>query len=402
MDFATWLTPLAALSALLGGIGIGVVAAGAVAVRRFAAETPLPAGRRPAVTVLKPVCGSEPRLEAALASILAQDYPAFQVVFGVQAPDDPALPVVRRLQARFPHVDTAVVIDPALHGSNRKVSNLVNMMPHARHDVLASSDSDLHVAPDYLERLVAALEAPSVGLVTTVCLGLPTAPGMAARLGATGISHCFTPGALLSRALGREDCLGTTMGLRRDTLQRVGGWHALVDHLADDNVLSQRVRALGLRTSLAPTVPRTGVPEASLRQLWEHELRWARTIGALEPLLFTTSALQYPLFWTLLACALTGGAGWTVGLFAAAWLGRAAAARSINGALHRGPGPEPGVPYWLLPLRDALSVGELAASYMGVRVVWRGHAMRADDGRSGRPDPAATALSAAVPATRGR
>ena len=89
-----------------------------------------------------------------------------------------------------------------VHGSNRKISNLINMMRHARHDVLVSSDSDLHVAPDYLERLVAALEPPGVGLVTTVCHGLPTVPGLAARLGATGISHCFTPGALLSRALG--------------------------------------------------------------------------------------------------------------------------------------------------------------------------------------------------------
>ena len=400
MNPTALLDVLAGLSAVLACIGIGVVAAGAVAVRRFAAQAPHPASHRPAITVLKPLCGYEPLLEEALASVCTQDYPVFQVVFGVQDPADPALKVVHRLRKRFPHVDIHVVVDPTLHGSNRKISNLINMMPYARYDALVSSDSDLHVAPDYLERIAAALDMPGTGLVTTVCLGAATAPGLAARLGATGISHCFTPGALLSRLLGREDCLGTTMALRRHTLLRVGGWHGLADHLADDNVLSQRVRELGLRTALARTVPRTGVPDASLRRLWQHELRWARTIRALTPLLFFTSALQYPLFWAMLACLLTAGAGWAVGLFAAAWVIRTAAARSTDAALRGSAGPEPGAPHWLLPLRDALSIGELAASYMGGGVVWRGHAMHVNHRRPEPAGPAATvaALKAAAPA----
>ena len=227
---------------------------------------------------------------------------------------------------------------------------------------------------------------------------------MAARLGATGISHCFVPGALLSRALGRDDCLGTTMALRRDTLLRVGGWHSLADHVADDNLLSQRVRDLGLRTGLAHTVPRTGVPETSLRKLWQHELRWARTIRVLTPLLFATSALQYPLFWALLACALTGGAGWAVGLFAAVWAVRVAGAHLVDAALRRGAGSEPGAPHLLLPLRDILSIGQLAASYTGVRVVWRGHAMRADSGQPTLLDsgPTAEVLETAEAAPQAR
>ncbi len=376
LDLIGWLT------ALLAACGLVAVAAGAVAVQRFAALAPCPTQRRPAVTVMKPLCGDEPLLEAALASICSQDYPEFQVVFGVQDANDPALLAVQRVRQLFPACDIAVAINTSLHGSNRKISNLINMMPLARHDILVFSDSDLHVPPDYLNRIIASLETPGVGLVTTLCVGLPTTAGPAAQLGATGISHSFLPGALLSRALGREDCLGTTMALRRDILARIGGLEALVRHLADDNVLAQRVRQLGLRVGLAGTVPMTAVPEGSLRALWQHEMRWARTIRALEPALFITSVLQFPLFWAASACVLTAGSTWSVGLFAAAWAIRAVAARRVNRLLLQGWRPAITVPVWLLPLRDAMSVSQVVASYLGARVVWRGHVMHADDGRN--------------------
>ena len=128
------------------------------------------------VTVLKPLHGDEPLLEEALTSVCRQVYPALQVVFGVQDAADTALPVVRRLQARFPDCDIAVVVDPRGHGPNRKVANLINMLPAAKHDVLVIADADMHVAPDWLHRLVAALEEPGVGLVTTVYTGVPVGP----------------------------------------------------------------------------------------------------------------------------------------------------------------------------------------------------------------------------------
>ena len=109
--------------------------------------------------MLKPLHGDEPLLEEALASVCRQNYPALQVVFGVQDAADTALPVVRRLQARFPGCDIAVVVEPDGHGANRKVGNLINMLPAAKHDVLVIADSDVHVAPDWLRRLVAALES---------------------------------------------------------------------------------------------------------------------------------------------------------------------------------------------------------------------------------------------------
>jgi len=372
---------LAGTAALLAACGLVAVMAGAIAVHRFSVRTPTHAHDRPAVTVLRPLCGDEPLLEAALASICDQAYPSFQIVFGVQDVNDPALLAVQRVQERFPACDIAVVIGAASHGPNRKISNLINMMAVVRHDVLVFSDSDLHVATDYLERIVAALETPGAGLVTTVCLGLPTTDGPAARLGATVISHSFLPGALLSRALGRQDCLGTTMALRRSTLARIGGLTSLVRHLADDNVLGRRIHRLGLNVELAGTVPLTAVPEGSLRALWQHELRWARTIRALEPVLFALSVLQFPLFWAAVAFMLSGGSPWSAALFTTAWALRAAAARWTDRALLQHRWPAGAAPVWLLPLRDVMSVSQVAASYLGTRVVWRGQVMRADDGR---------------------
>ena len=173
------------------------------------------------------------------------------------------------------------------------------MMPAARHDVLVIADSDVHVRPDYLDRLVARFGAARGWFGDDVVCGPAVAPGYACRAGwvpcrsPTG----FLPGALLSRAIGRQDCLGATMCLRRKDLERIGGFHALVDHLADDNVLGRRIAGLGLRVVLAQTVPLTTVPETGFPALFQHELRWARTIRALEPVGFAASIVQYPLAW---------------------------------------------------------------------------------------------------------
>lgn len=382
-------------------IGVAQAIAGWIVVRRFTAR--VGAAQRPAitpVTILKPLHGDEPLLEQALATVCAQDYPAWQVVFGVQDPTDTALRVVHRLQVGHPDCDIAVVVDPTPHGPNRKVANLINMLPSAKHDVLVIADSDVHAAPDWLQRLVAALHSPGVGLVTTVYTGLPAPPPHppllrgrgdevagptlplprsgwgwgCSLLGALQINHYFLPGALLARALGRQDCLGATMMLRRDTLDRIGGLHALVNHLADDNVLGRLVQRLGLAVALADTIPATTIPETTLSALWRHELRWARTIRALVPLQFAASVLQYPIAWAALAVLLAGAAHLSLAWFALAWALRALAARETDKALalaNRSP-------LWLLPLRELISVAVMAMSYAGRRVEWRGHTLEAE------------------------
>ena len=369
---------IAILSAILSCVGIAQTLAGWLAVRRFAARRPAMPAAQPRITILKPLHGNEPLLEQALASLCRQDYPAFQVVFGVQNPADPAIAVVERLRAAFPACDIALVADPTEHGPNRKIGNLINMLPAAKHDVLAIADSDLHVRPDYLADLAATLATPGCGLATVLYTGLPAQICLPAILGAMQITHAFLPGALLARAMGRQDCLGATMCLQRDTLVRIGGLPALVDHLADDNVLGQRVRSLGLDVLLASTVVATTVPEDTFAALLRHELRWARTIRALVPGAFALSVLQYPLFWAGIAVAASSGAVWAIGLFVLAWLVRAFAATWIDHAmaekLETLAFP---VKVGLLPLRELLSVGVMLASHAGKRVDWRGHTMHA-------------------------
>jgi ceramide glucosyltransferase len=301
----------------------------------------------------------------------------------VQNPADPALAVVERLRARFPGRDITVVVDATPHGSNHKIANLINMLPAAKHEVLVIADSDVHCAPDYLERIVAALDTPGTGLVTTLYAGLAATPSLAARLGATWINHSFLPGALVARGLGRQDCLGATMALRRETLEAIGGLPALADHLADDFVLGALVRQQRLAVRLADTVPATTVPEATLAALFRHELRWARTIRTLVPVQFVLSALQYPLFWAALAVPLAGGALWALGLFLVAWAIRAAAARGIDLALGLAKsGLATPAPIWLLPLRDLMSVFVILASHGSDRVEWRGQVLHAASHRA--------------------
>jgi ceramide glucosyltransferase len=327
----------------------------------------------PPVTILKPLHGDEPLLEEALASFCGQDYPEFQIVFGLQDPADPALDVLARLRRRFPALDMAVVVDPTPHGTNRKVANLINMAPQIRHDVLVIADSDIHAAPGYLTQLVASLMAPGVGLATTLYAGLPSGRTLTGRLGAEQINHAFLPGALMARALGRQDCLGATMALRRQTLDSVGGLHALSNHLADDAVLGRLVKARGLSIALAGTVPATTVAEAHLPELFEHELRWARTIQSLEAVGFAMSSVQYPLFWSALAVGLSGGAGWAWLAFVLAWLVRGAAGYGIDRAL----GLAPSAGLWCLPFRDLMSIAVMLASYRTDQVAWRGQILRA-------------------------
>ena len=366
----------AMLPALLALLGIVQALVGLAAVVRFR-RPGAPKVREaslPPVSVLKPLHGDEPGLEAALRSFCRQRYPAFQLVFGVQDAADPALPVLRRILAGFPSLDSALVIDPTPHGINPKVANLVNMLPQARHDILIVADSDMRVREDYLARVVAALQVEGVGLVTTLYSGLPTVRGLVARLGATRITHGFLPAVLLARGLGRQDCLGGTMALRRSVLDEIGGFAAFVGYLADDAALGREIIRLGLKVELARTVPRTSIAETRLAALIAHELRWDRTMRSLAPLGFALSAIQHPIAWALLAILLSGAAVWAWLLLALAWAARALVAVAIDRALGR---PEPN-PFWLLPLRDALSLGLQVASFLGDRVDWQGQTLRVD------------------------
>jgi ceramide glucosyltransferase len=375
------LTLIADATALFAGAGLLQAGAAVHALKRFNRQPRAQLEVRPPVSILKPLKGDEPLLEAALASFCTQSYPAFQLVFGVQDRNDPAIAVVDRLRLLFPQLDIAMVIDETGHGGNGKIANLINMWPAAKHDIIVLADSDVHVTPHFLERIVAALAAPDVGAVTALYAGFASGGSIAGRFGAAQINHVFLPGVLIGRMLGRQDCLGAALALRRSTLIRIGGLPALLPHLADDAALGHLVRRLGLRIALAPSLVVTTVSEETLPALFRHELRWARTIRALEPLTYATSLLQYPVFWALATIVASGFRVWALGFAVAVWAVRAMEARAMARQLERG-----GFSGWLLPLRECLSIVVLLASYLGNRVVWRGSSMAAvTSGRERRP-----------------
>ncbi len=375
---AAWGTAAIAVAGI-AQVVLGTAATRAFLPRRRAASA---GAALPHVTVLKPLHGVEPMLAGALESFFRQDYPAFQLVFGVQHANDPAIAVVERLCRAYPAVDAILVVNPRPHGTNRKIANLINMFPAARHDVLVVSDSDMHVAPDYLRQVTTVLAQQGVGLVTTIYTGLPASRALTRQLGAAYITQIFASGALLARYLGRQDCLGATMALSRATLARTGGFAGLLPFVADDGVLGRRVRALGLQIRLAPTVPATTVSEAGLGALFRHELRWARTIRAMAPVGFVLSAVQYPVFWSALALALSGGQLWAVALLCAACLVRALSGRMIETALGA-----TRTTLALAPVRDLLSIIVMAAAFFDDEVAWRGQVLSTAPDRAFRAPP---------------
>jgi ceramide glucosyltransferase len=347
------------------------------AVRRFAARAQPPAPMAPPVSILKPLCGEDAGLYDNLESFCRQEYPQWQVVFGVQDPGDPAIPVVRRLIAAYPEADLVLVVEPSRRDGNLKVANLQNMLPMARHDVIVIADSDMHVRPDYLAEVTAPLADSATGLVTCLYRGV-SAGGLWSQLACLNINHGFLPQALVAAALGeRNGCFGATIALRRDTLDAVGGLAVIAESLADDHALGAAVRRLGRHVVLSPHVVDNVVAEPSLAALFRHELRWSRTIRAIAPAGFAGSILTQPIALALLALALAAAPRPAVAVLALALVCRAVMVRMVDRALRL-----PATPLWLMPLRDLLSFAVFIATFLSRTVAWRDRTFRI--GRDGQ------------------
>jgi len=368
------------IHSLLGALGFVAlaVAAGYAAMALFAVvvwqskEGVKGTGRLPPVTVLKPLCGAEPGLYENLRSFCEQDYPEFQIVFGVRDRDDPALAVVARLLAEFPSLPIDVVVDPRQHGSNRKVSSLINMLGRARHDVFVMADSDAYVGPDYLKIVTAPLLDRKVGLVTCIYHGEPT-PRIWSRLGAMYVNEWYMPSVLMARLFGHQGFTsGQTICIRRETLQGIGGLRAIVDHLADDYQIGELVRRLGLRIVLSPYVLRAEHHEPTLDLLVSHEVRWMRTLRVLRPRSFCLIFFGFSLPLAvagLLLCA-SGSMHLTV-----AWtlFQVTVFARLALHLAHRLRGERPLLAdLWLVPARDLLLCWVWLRCFFTSRITWRG------------------------------
>jgi ceramide glucosyltransferase len=348
-----------------------------MATRRFAGQAsprlPLPVP----VSVLKPLCGEDQGLEENLRSFCRQDHPRMQVVFGVQDPGDPAIAVVRRIIADAPGADLVLVVDGSGRGGNRKVANLQNMLPAARHPVIVMADSDMRVRPDYLAEVTAPLADPATGLVTCLYRGV-AADGLWSRLAALYVNHGFLPQAVVAAAFGeRNGCFGATIALRRTTLDAIGGFAAVADALADDHALGAAVRRLGLRVVLSPYIVDNIMAEPSLAALFRHELRWVRTIRMISPAGFIGSVVTQPVILALAALAL--GMPWLAGL---AMLGGALACRVVMVRMIDHALRLPVTPLWLVLPRDLLSFVVFAASFFTRKVAWRDRTFRI--GRNGQ------------------
>jgi ceramide glucosyltransferase len=329
----------------------------------------------PPVSVLKPLHGAESKLYENLRSFCLQTHPDYQLIFGMREPEDPAIAVVQRLRTEFPLLAITVVVDPRMHGTNPKVSNLMNMLVHVRHDWLVLADSDIRVPTDYLARVTLPLADPGVGIVTCLYRGIAQ-DGLWSKLGRLFIDDWFAPSVRLTHAFGSTRfAFGSTIALRRETLQSIGGFEALRDTLADDFRLGELTRQAHKRTVLSDLVVGTQVSETRLSALWTHELRWLRTIRAISPLGFAMSFVCFTSPMLLLGLALAPSAS-TAGI---ALLG-ACARVLLNIAQRRSsPADSPWYEILLIPLRDGLSLLEWAVALTGWRVRWRGQVLHARD-----------------------
>ena len=380
VEVAGWLSVLFSIGAVLGCAYALLAAWIAGQCGRTAI---LPAASYPAVTILKPLYGAEPHLYSSLAGFCVQDYPSpVQIVFGVADPADPAIATVRALIAAYPEADLKLVICSRQHGANRKVSNLINMYAEARHEVLVISDSDIVVDRDYLRTIAASLGQPGVGIVTLLYGGIPAA-GLWSEFAAAAIDYHFLPNVLVGLKLGlAKPCFGSTIAIHRSTLAAVGGLETVADYLADDYALGALVRIAGLTVAIPSATVMHVCTERSLRELLVHELRWARTLRAIDPPGYAGLAITHALPLAILGAVL-GGMTWaSVALIAAALACRYILQLMIDLILHRQRRLS-----WRGPMRDALSFAIYVASFFGNAVQWHGHRYHMQSAtRIGEPD----------------
>lgn len=327
--------------------------------------------RLPPITVLKPLCGAEPSLYEHLRSFCQQDHPEFQIVFGVRDPADPALAIVARLAAEFPLLPIDVAVNPQQHGSNCKISNLVNMLARARHDVLVVADSDTFVGAHYLTTITAPLVDHNVGLASCIYRAVPT-ESVLSRLSAMYVNEWHMPSVLVGWLLGNRDYVaGQSFCLRRATLQAIGGLASIGNGLAENYRLGELIRGLGMRIVLVPYVLKVQHHEPNLDSLARHELRWMRGIRVARPrsfpFLFITFSVPLAFFGAALASASPSLSSISSALFQSAVMARLAL-HFVN-RLH-GDRPPPWE-FWLLPARDLLTCWGWSRSFFTTRVTWR-------------------------------
>jgi ceramide glucosyltransferase len=330
----------------------------------------------PPVSILKPLKGTDPEIYASFRSHCVQEYPEYEIIFGVSDPDDPAVASVKRLQEEFPSHAIQLMVCPEKLGPNIKVSNLDQMARVARYQHLLVNDSDIRVERDYLRRIMSPLSLrhtgePEVGMVTCLYRGVP-ASTLGSRLEALGISTDFCPGALVARQIegGLHFGLGSTLAFRRVELDRIGGFKSIADYLADDYELGRRIADLGLKIVLSDVVVETHLPAYDLAGFFSHQLRWARGVRDSRAGGYFGLLATFGLMWGIANVIIAHESPWSWAVLGMIAMLRLAVAWLVGiRALHD---EHVFKNWWLLPVRDLVGALVWISSFAGHTVTWRG------------------------------
>jgi len=349
-------------------------------------RSPHPSDRdfQPPVTILKPICGLDRDAYENLASFCQQDYPDYQIIFAVLESEDPAIELVHKIIHYFPDLDIQLVVGdtcPELSqctiGTNRKVINLTNAAPLAKHDILLIADSDIRVGGDYLQRVVQPLEQANVGVVT--CPYRSSPQGWVTILEAIGTATDFHAGVLVSQQLeGIKFALGSTIVIRKDVLDAIGGFSAIADYLADDFQLGNLPARLGYKVVLSNYVVDHVLSTSTLTDSLQRQIRWGRCIRVSRPWGHLGLIFTYGTITSLLFLIATDGSvlGWVV--LVITWLARLAmgwvvGVRCLDDLVAK-------QFLWLVPLRDLISFAIWCYSFWGNGVEWRGQRFKLTKG----------------------
>jgi len=333
----------------------------------------------PAVSILKPLCGTDRNMYEGFRSHCLQNYPKFEIIFGVNNESDDAIAEVERLRQEFPTHDIKLVVCPNVLGTNRKVSNLQHMMEHARYDFVLINDSDIHVEPDYLSRVMAPFANPQVGLVTAMYRA-NAGRTLASQVESLTVATDFVGGVLSALVVegGLHFAMGSTMAVRREALAKIGNFSALLNKLADDYELGVLITEAGYELQLAKTVVETTLPDYGWRGMLAHQVRWARTIRDKRKGGYLGVITTFGLPWAVLCAVCATVAAWSLALLALVFVLRMVHAAALCGpvlgdreSLRR---------LWLVPLRDFVGLGVWFTSWFGSTVSWRGEKFRLHNG----------------------
>lgn len=326
-------------------------------------------GISPGVSVLKPLRGLDSGSYEAFVSQVQQKYPTFEILFGVRDEHDSAAAEVRRLIRNFPDAQVRLIIGAA-DAANGKVGVLMELARHARYPIWVVNDSDITVSRTYLSNVVAPLSAASIGLVT--CLYRAQAGSVAAGWEALGIATDFMPSALVAPLMGvREFGLGSTLAFRASDLERVGGFAAVAEYLADDYQLAKRITTLGKTVLLSTYVVETSVNDSTWRGVWQHQLRWARTIRISKASSYAGLPITHAGLWVLIA----GACGtWVPALIL---LAARIASALITGCFVLRSSVAIAF-FWLAPVWDVYAFAVWVASYVSREVRWRDRILAID------------------------